>query len=1142
MAFNKNDIYTSSGNVMLFNAWTPYVTKFDTSTFYNWEQDNLPLYDLEERTYELWEQQGFTTSAGVPGLALTVSADAPALTLQQNRNIFTDLSSAIAAIPKVVRFPVLVEVANFGDLGPLELNNFRIEENGSIEIVNRNFSRILNASSTSHVAAAPPNFNQFIDMTSQISALDISATLSDTSCVHIQTPVLSSTVDARSNRNNNFIFYPRIDATSRFAPLHASFNLVNTTVFPGTSNVFGINPFENTVNDTTISTLDISGFNNFTGNFLARTAFTVGLNLGGNYYGNKCTKIKVQNCDGPIYIRNFLVNSTTGNPAKTQNQNVGIEVNNSKVVLENCASVRNKEAGFKFLNSAVTLSRSAFSYRNYEGTETTRVPEKGVGIHAINSEVTLSSLASSSLDDVGDYQASGRDALFVASRNTKGIVLDNSKLIGGVQRTTENRVTGGALVSELNNLVGIELNSSFADVKGLIDVYGNKKGIVCEGSVFSYEDLTVDGSQEQGILANNSTLTFDSDSEINDGNRSQLDFSGNSVHVDLASNSKFGFKPKDNAVTSYGYTKYRNAFGGSAALKAAKNSVLDLYKANILVTDSTNDNQTVFGRGVLATEGSTARLTGALTAATYIVGPNEYRKQKSLAGAVADAASKIFFHGPTAVAQFGVDVLAMNNSVATFEPRRAPESRVPDASFGVSAPGNHTSVELHSTKACIVADNNSTITMKDLGAYPANWGTGLSGGVLLGEVAPTDPEFASFSSIVSAGSMQFYANPDDIVSVTASSLDAIPNAGVTPKTVNNTAQLNAIIFNRQLGLPTYGSPGVDGSQQFSVGGMCVRALGNSVVDVENVHFPFPFNASPADGLYYDVNGELCDKFGIWNIADQSKLKARYLSVSGLHPIDGIQHGPSAIYISSVGGENFPGNGAPSGTPDTGTLSILDAFGAGSSVWMIPKGVDVNSDFDRFAPIPDTISVEEAKQLGGAGINVSGTETYTFGVSGAYNNRGPFRIYWSPKASAKLLAGGPDLSSLGEAYQIFAQGYNCSAPLSALPPNGEINASAYAPDLLKLSYDSDGDGVPDSLWTSGFYYCAEILEENPTQCVLEESAADTFANARNASVGLAGRPKKTTIYKADQSRASETYQGDTVRGFKSATVFDLSRDD
>ena len=123
MPFNLHDIYTSSGTVKLHNSWTPYVSKYDTSSFYNWEQDNLPLYDLEDRTYENWEQAGFATSS-VGGFALTVSADAANTTegqaeLLANSTLFTDLSSCIAAIPKVVRFPVLVEVANFGDLGKL---------------------------------------------------------------------------------------------------------------------------------------------------------------------------------------------------------------------------------------------------------------------------------------------------------------------------------------------------------------------------------------------------------------------------------------------------------------------------------------------------------------------------------------------------------------------------------------------------------------------------------------------------------------------------------------------------------------------------------------------------------------------------------------------------------------------------------------------------------------------------------------------------------------------------------------------------------------------------------------------------------------------------------------------------------------
>ena len=69
----------------------------------------------------------------------------------------------------------------------------------------------------------------------------------------------------------------------------------------------------------------------------------------------------------------------------------------------------------------------------------------------------------------------------------------------------------------------------------------------------------------------------------------------------------------------------------------------------------------------------------------------------------------------------------------------------------------------------------------------------------------------------------------------------------------------------------------------------------------------------------------------------------------------------------------------------------------------------------------------------------------------------------------------------------------------------------------------------------------MIEEDPTQCILEDSAADLFANSRNASVSLGGTPRKTTIYKDTDERDGESYEGDTIRGFKSASIFDLSRD-
>ena len=1145
MAFNKDDIYTSSGDVMLFNSWTPYVSKFDTSTFYNWEQDNVPLYDLEERTYELWEQAGFATSAGVPGLALTVSADTPQATLDQNNNIFTDVSSAIAAIPKVVRFPVLVEVANFGDLGPLELHNFRIEEGGSIEIINRNFSRVFNASSVAP-SVGTPNYNQTHQTPTSLSSLDLSNTLADTSCVHISSTVFDGGADARLTEAN-FVLYP--SHVQRRAPLAVSYKRAGT--FGAGTNRFFTSVFENFTTDATISDNDISSTNTVTLAPLRRSSVTTtgtGDNLvGGNFYGNACTKISVQNCDGPIYIRNFFSDAN-------QNSDVAIEVINSKVLLENCTAVRAKKAGFKFSNSEVTLSRSTFSYRNYEidpTDVTSRIENQGIGYHLLNSDVTVSSrILDLTSTEVGDSGAEGRDAVIVASRNTQGFVLENSKLGGGVKRTSSSdATTGGIVCAELNTQEGITLRSSQVNLNGLVDVYGNYTGIKSEGSHFIYENLTVDASQEQGILGDNASFTYDSEADLDDASfRRQLDLSGNAVHLDLRKSTSFGFEIKDRVPTLYGNSFFRNAFSGTPALVAKDNSNADLVKAHINVTDSSLGSRAVYGRAAKAENNSVITFNGAGNGATSVIGPATYLAQKNLAAVCAQTNSTVNFHGPTAISQAGVDVLAEENSVINFEPRRLDGLSIPDEnSFELSSSQNHTSVELHSTRACIVANKNSIVNMKDLGAYAKNWESTDFGLSALDDGVDYP---LPYSSIVSGGSMQFYANPQDAEAISTSSLNTA--TFTAPLSVTSVDQINALLVDRNLGTPNYA-----GALAIGAGGVCLRVVQDSVVNARNVHFPFPPNDSPADGLVYDSSGDLCERFNIWNVADTSRMNASYLSLSGTHPADSLQHGPSALWASSDGaGGEVPASGAPAGTPDTGTLSILDAFGQGSAVWVPPSGVDINQPFDRYFPISGegSLSPEAASALSQAGINVSGLDTLFFGVSGAYNNRGFFRIYWSPKASAKLLLcdlsgfteggyphGGNFSGVLGPAYQVFAQGYNCSAGLSALPPVGASNASSVAPDLIKQSIDESGDGVNEKLWTSGFYYCSEMLEENPMQCILDESAADTFANSRNASIGLAGRPKKTTIYNAGLGRNSDTYPGDDIGGFKSATIFDLSRD-
>ena len=1180
MPFNQNDIYTSSGSVKLFNEWVPYVSKFDTSSFYNWEQDNLPLYDLEERTYELWEQGGFNTSAGVPGLALVVSGDAPAATLAANRNMFTEVSSCIAAIPKVVRFPVLVEVASFGDMGDLELHNFRIEEGGSIEIINRAFGRTYDASSEAHTVVTPTE-NASHNLVETLSSLDLSNALTDASCLSVSTAVLTGGGDSRTANNTNRVLYPQ--HTLRNAPLSVA---IDQTVLPGSNqNEFVANPYESNpaTSDDTLPTLDVSAQNQATGNSLYRASMTAEEDgVGGNTYFNKLGKITVKNCDGPIYIRNFFVDAGKDNILAPNAY--GIEVVNSDVLLENCAAIRAAEAGWKFNNSKIVLSRSAASYRNYKLTSTTtREDGVGYGFHAVNSDVSISSLptAVTDLTSVGDTGASGADCKVIASRNYAGFVLDNSKLTGGVQRALSNQALDGSILgSELNTGYGFLLDNSKVDVKGLIDVYGNDKGIQADNSKFVFENLCIDAHSNEAIRCRNTQFIFDSltgPTEAGQNDRKQLDMSANGQHVDLQNNSAFTFRRKNNVPQKYGNSKFAVAHGtinfdgqNQAMLPAFSvndGSMLDLVHPYIDVNGA-NENVTkpAFGRAIKANNSSKVSLFGSKTGCTFIIGPNAYDKQQYAAGVYGSNNSTINIHGPTAIAQFGVDILVEDNSVLNIEPaRKRDEFGLEASGFDLSSGENHTSVELHSTRACLVANKNSTINMNDLGAFPKNWGrTGLGQAYLL-EGHDYD-SIVDTSALTVSGSLQFYPNPQDSGAIAGLSLDNLGlSKGEFPKFTTTAGLLRFINTNNLIGSPLTN----DQVDNITQGGVCVRATQDSMVNVRNVHFPAGTNDSPLDGFYYTTSGSLCDRLMIWNMADTSKLNASYISVSGMHPASIQYHGPSAIWASSVDGVNsgnqydVPASGAPSGTPGTGSLSVLDAFGAGSSVWTIPSGVDINSTFNRFYPVSGDLNDATKLALGAAGINVDDATTYKIGAGPHKSaNQGVFRIYWTPKSSAKALQ--TDLSgyfngahphtgdfsgTVGPAYQLFAQGYNCSAPLSSVvisdPSTGEDITSGTYPDLLRLSYDSNGDGVPDQLHTSGFYYCREFVEDNPTQCILDESAARAFANAQNASVNLAGTPVKVTLIKARASdgRLSEAYTGDTSGsvGFKSASIFDLSRD-
>lgn len=1212
MVFKRSDIYTSSGTVMLQNSWTPYVSKYDTSSFYNWEQDNLPLYDLEERTYELWEKAGYPTSA-VPGLSLTVSAHATAAVLAANSTVFTSLSSCLAAIPNVIRFPVLVEVCDLGNLGKLELHNIRMEEAGSLEIINRGYSKVYNASGTITTVASPAaSRNASNALVTAITAPDVSATLFSsinidacTSGLALETRVLSGAGDVRVSSVNSFL-YPKLTTTQ--APLSVALN--RSDFLTGVVNKFAVTPYESVVTlsqDSTLGNTDVSAINQATGNPIKTDSITAGAaKIGGSVYLNTLTGLSVKNSNGPIYIRNFCVN---GNSITDGGTDVGFDIDNSNVVLENCAAARCREAGFKFNNSQVVLSRSAFSYRNYSlSSADVRDPGTGIGFHAINSDVSVSALIAGTAGQqalnpfAADFQAEGDDVIVAASRNTIGMKLENSKLHGGFGReiiTQEH--TGGITTFEVNSNDGIALRQSEIELDGLLDVYGNNVGITSRGSEVTYNNLCVSYHTNQGVESKNSTFLFDSeDSPRNSGqsSRHQVEFHANGQHIDLQDESAFVFARKDSIPIVYGNMQFSGCYGtikytagtngaNLPALSVDNNSVLNLVHPDIRSREANDTVESVptYGMAVRATNNSVVSLFGTGSGCNLVWGPTGYSTQKYSAGLYGDKASEINLHGPTVIAQFGVDVLVENNSTLNIQPPRIRDSYGLEASgFILSQGEQHTSVELHSTRACLVANKNSNINLTDLGAYSPNWGRNNNAIGLAQVAAGADYPigFGGFdnSSLVVSGSLQFFPNPQDSNAITTNHLDDITNASyanVSLPTFPIFTPANGM--NQFLVTGGFGTPNYAKRAKLTQGGTCVRATQDSNVNVLNVHFPFGTNNTPLDGHYYTTSGSDCDKLMIWNIADTSRLNAAFCAVSGMWPGNAQYHGPSAIYVSSFNGTAAGlGNeavafGAPAGTPDTGSLSVLDAYGAGSSVWTVPSGVTINSPFDRFYAVsagggggPEGMfgtgfNTETASAIAEAGINVSGNAVYQYGADpGISANQGIFRIYWTPKTAARFLQtdlsgyyhgsfphGGNFSGVVGPAYQLFSQCYNLSSPVSGLVPDGETNTSALALDLLKMSYDTNGDGVPNALWTSGFYYCSEMLEENPTQCILDESASLTFANSKNASLRQSGRPKKVTLYRSRSdsaaNRGSEAYTGDAsgALGFKSAAIFDLKRD-
>ena len=1169
---NPSDVYVTGGSDKLLVCWTDKVTKYDASSFYNWEQDNLPLHDLDERTQLTWEKFGHPTSA-LTGMSFIVSADASD---SCSPLYFTTLSACVAALPEVINYPILVEVASFGNLGGLEISNKSFGPNGALEIINRNcsFGGAIDVNGSAMSVQQPdhtysPLGPTQIYLASAITpAGSISATAhhgisavpslafdAQTARIYSNNEFISSSYgdgsgwnDARYDTAQHYVFSRQVDGNKNNRltaslsctadPWLASGHWGSVVATYATVSSLNFTPFDS-LRTTEMNAYDASTLNYRTGNELPWGVIDTTAGAAAFAYFNNLDYIKINECNGPIYIRNFNVdtNHVYGR---------GIEIKNSKVNLERCSVSRANEAGLYADNSEVNLLRGFVAYRNYklvDGARTgTRYAEKrvgiisppsghagrelGAGIYATNATVNFKSTYQRDLDKSleasaiyenyinlasGAFPAPSMESLYCMSRNDIGIHAVNSKILGGRVETGGSSTLfwrdGTQVFSELNTEAGIRLENSVLENSGRLLLDGNFIGLDSYASKLFVDSLAARYNQTTGLKMNESSLTYNKDfyqgylgtAADTVGPEqyvmSQLAFAMNGADI-YASQSEILPVVANGMPDVYQmvYTSGAFGFGESASLEHAQlvpsiqaknNSNLDLVHLHIdrAMTDATNRQN--LGLFVNCDDNSTVTCRGSKEYANVFAGPDDSTglKQLHVAGLYCNNNSTIKLQGPTASYQVGVNALSDNNSNIEITPHLDSDGELLVSAFTLSDTGNHTMVELHSTRACLVANRNSTLVIEDLGDKSVNWTTS-------GQNAIRD--FSGQPLYTQGGFLQFYPN----------AAYQINNGDVAHKL---TAPTTPYKFHAQANMPNkaysylYDTSDKDSFDEVTTGGMCVRAVENSLVQANNVHFPAGWKNTSA--VVYDLDGisplpgPNCSRLFIWNIADNSLLKASYLSVSGNYPASAGYYGPSGIWEGTTAG--VAASGAPHSTPDTSSLSVLDYYG-----------------------ITDQHKYGQPKR----------------------QNHGVFRLYFSTDPAVNYLvtsgdsAGAASGNLNGFARQVFAQGYNFSGTLSAAG-NSEFNGSSYTSLLRSV------EGGLEHVAASGFYYAsAMVLSPNTIKAVLDDSAANTFANAKHNSVGKSGLAKVVSIYLPAKVLGGDSWAGYSYgKGLASTNNFDLDKD-
>lgn len=1092
--------FTLTGGSDRFMDFTASVFKFDASTFYSWDQDNLPIWDLADRTEFLYGQLGAPLSS-ISGITFTLSDSADA-----SLNVFSNIDDIRNRIPKVCNFPVRIELAKFGNLGDLNLDSIDFRGDGELLIVNLLYAKDRGMETLAVSSGGTWRGGSTRAFPSQLSSSTTTEGWGQTLSSNATTnPALAGAkpfvASSLSANYRSILEKSKVSvATNIYLPELMYLSIASTNYSPlqdtTDSRIFYPELYTN-LRDLSISSADAfyyahNGFQTIInleqdGLYSWFVPVTTSYDTDGCIYGNYFNSVKIRNCKGnskSVIMSGLLVDSGeefADLSSLTHNSDHGFEIQNSIVNPIDCFAIRCKNSGWNLKDSLVSPSGTWGAARIYNPAwnQTTLTIDHGltglpgVGLYAVNSDISLPVSGSESQGEIVSF-----------TRCHRGIELVNSRIRGGNQDTTAKSGAGtGAdeitcLFAYQNVEEGIKLHGAIFDFSGMVASYSNGDGVVLENSLFRTSKFHITHNFGYGVKSLNSAFIYGinhiqhSNEETYAGTLGVYTFpsywcSHNNRNWLLKQSNlepyiRFDTSALDSKLNVFGncnviaYGATENGVGANAVQMTLDNSyaLLVHYGAGTFAGGSA-DPKSIPGALVQARNGSTVKfigtqkadtnLQGTTNGVTYVGGfhgtASNLKYFQRMAAVAAFNNSTIEFSGPTKILFFGVPALAKNNSTIRFSPQMTQEGNVDTRLWSLSSADNHTQIHLHATRSCLVAEDNSVIEMKYLGDgdYTPNGGGNKDFSDGVPYVSTRD---------VSAGYLQFYPNP---YMESIGGLQQTKLAGLTTQVQQRGGFLTS-------------STQVSGT----LGGMCVRALGGSRVNVNHVNFPMGIDVESVSGVYYDASSTCWRPF-IWNFCDNSTLRASNIKISGYTTSDHGYQGPVGAWGSG------------------GTGPSIDYYG------------------------------------------ISGTRQIANGATELPANFGPFRLYFSIDSKYRsLVPSGSGYS--GNVIYTLAQGY--------LPSS--VNLSSIGAESVyyfnkSLSDATDGDII---LGTSSV---SSILAGSRYSITLDETAINAFANAKHCSEDHVA---KVAIIREsiDTSGAGEgtEHPAEQGVGIRSINTFDLAR--